>query len=276
VYPVVLRAGLVALLHAHRNAQWQAGHGFLGLPNRSGYQNYKAGKEGHRHTFGVGEARKTNLAAKGASDEHQKVARRVGPDGRRAVRDGSAVEGRGVRAGCGVCTQRCSPPSVAAFGTAACWAYHGSEAALMGFWCARVVRVQEGACGGASHATSNFEATSKRVTAWSRVELRLLLACVARPPGTACGVGMHLVGHGVRERLRGQNEPAHRTIAWGRVAGDCGWAAGAVRRTLTGATFAASARKRVSSGAQAKSLYMQRPLGNTNPQAFSLPRSYRV
>jgi hypothetical protein len=32
VYPVVLCAGLVAAVHAHRSAHWQVGHGFLGLP----------------------------------------------------------------------------------------------------------------------------------------------------------------------------------------------------------------------------------------------------
>ena len=37
VYPVALCAGVVAAVHAHRHAQWQVGHGFLGLPNRAGY-----------------------------------------------------------------------------------------------------------------------------------------------------------------------------------------------------------------------------------------------
>jgi hypothetical protein len=36
VFPVALCARLVAAVHAHRNAQWQAGHGFLGLPNPNG------------------------------------------------------------------------------------------------------------------------------------------------------------------------------------------------------------------------------------------------
>jgi hypothetical protein len=35
-------AGLVAAVHAHRQAQWQVGSGFLGLPDRTGYRNCKA------------------------------------------------------------------------------------------------------------------------------------------------------------------------------------------------------------------------------------------
>jgi hypothetical protein len=97
------------------------------------------------------------------------------------------------------------------------------------------------------------------------VAVRLLLKCFARPPLTACGVWVHLGGHGRRKRLRmGQNEPAHRTIGeWGAIGG----------RTSTGATYAVSASTRGSSGAQSSQLYMQRPLESTTAKAFGLPRS---
>ena len=69
-------------------------------------------------------------------------------------------------------------------------------------------------CGGAlgmASQRSSLGETSKpgraRVTPWSCGAVRLLLGCAARPPATACGVGVHLGGHGLRERLRGQSEP---------------------------------------------------------------------
>jgi hypothetical protein len=36
---------LAAAVHAHRQAQWQVGHGFLGLPYRTKYRNCKARQE---------------------------------------------------------------------------------------------------------------------------------------------------------------------------------------------------------------------------------------
>ena len=57
-----------------------------------------------------------------------------------------------------MCARRraqCSPPCVAAFGTAACWAWCGSEAALncLVVHATAVVRVRERACGRAPRAT---------------------------------------------------------------------------------------------------------------------------
>ncbi len=55
--------------------------------------------------------------------------------------------------------------------------------------------------------------------------VRLLLGSVAQPAATACGVGVHLGGHGGGERLRGENEPADpsddclEARVGGRVAG---------------------------------------------------------
>ena len=39
-------SNLVAAVHAHRQAQWQVGHGLLGLPNRTGYPNCKPRQDG--------------------------------------------------------------------------------------------------------------------------------------------------------------------------------------------------------------------------------------
>jgi hypothetical protein len=87
----------------------------------------------------------------------------------RAVRDASATEGRGVRATCGLCTETCA---------------------------------RSAACGRAARATATSNRpVHLRVSAWPCCALRQLLACAARPPGTACGV--HLGGNGLRERLRG-------------------------------------------------------------------------
>ncbi len=56
------------------------------------------------------------------------------------------------------------------------------------------------------------------VTAWSCFAVRLLLGCLAWPPATACGMGVHLGGHGGRQRLRGgkTSRRNHRTISCGR------------------------------------------------------------
>jgi hypothetical protein len=147
---------LVAAVHAHRQAQWQVGHGFLGLPNRAGYSN---------------------------------------------------------------CEAR-----------------------------------QEGSAGKGSPGTS-----------------RLLLGCAAQPPATACGVGMHLGGHGGRQRLRGAKRTADPSDDGLGASG--GWGAGAAGRTSTGATCAISASTRGLSGAQSSPLYMQRPSASTYAEAFQSPRS---
>ena len=70
MYPVVLHARLVAAVHAHRQAHWQVGDGFLGLPHPNGIPKLD-------------------------------------------------------RPACYLCAETCSPPRVAAFGTAARWAWHG-------------------------------------------------------------------------------------------------------------------------------------------------------
>ena len=188
-----------------------------------------------------------------ASGGHRIPARSVGPDGRRAVRDGGAAEGRGGRATCAPrrAARRAWQHSVRPR------AGRGMATKLplraLGVHQTAVAGVQEGACGRASHVTPYVGPARERVTTRSRDALRLLLACVARPPGPACGVGVHLSGHGGRERLRVQNEPAHRTCL-GSSGGDCGVGAGAAGHTSTGATCAISASKRGSSDAQASPL----------------------
>jgi hypothetical protein len=102
--------------------------------------------------------------------------------------------------------------------------------------------------------------------------IRCALFTVAQPSATACGVGLHLGGHGLRERLRGQNEPAHRTIAWGASGG---LGAGAMGRTSTGTTCAISATNRGSSGAQSTPLYSQVPSAYKVACSFTSPRSNR-
>ncbi len=73
----------------------------------------------------------------------RRTSKRVGAG--RAVRDGRAAEGRGVR-----CVRRraqCSPPRVTAFGKAVRWAWQGNEAASTSLvvHATAVVRVREGA-----------------------------------------------------------------------------------------------------------------------------------
>ena len=102
---------LVAAVRAHRHAQRQVGHGFLGLP-------------------------RPKLMAKLQSPARWR-------------------EGERSRRVCGVCTEPCSPPRVAA-----CWVKHGNEDASTGprVHHAAAVRLHEGKCFCATHAT----ATSNR------------------------------------------------------------------------------------------------------------------
>jgi hypothetical protein len=75
VCPAVLCAGLVAAVHAHRQAHWQVGHGFLGLPNRT--------IERARHSLGgrrgSGEKPRRRSARQVCQVRIAKPARRVGP-----------------------------------------------------------------------------------------------------------------------------------------------------------------------------------------------------
>jgi hypothetical protein len=154
---------------------------------------------------------------------------------------------------------------------------YGTATALRqrGFVCTRwaVVRVQEA-------PTRAPPASTRPAHAPLRGRALLLLGCVARQPATACGVGVHLGGHGGGERLRGQNEPADPSddglgASGGRVGGDGGWGARAAGRTSTGPTSAISASKRGSSGAQASPLYIKRPIADTSADSFRLLCSKR-
>ena len=81
------------------------------LSIRVAWQNCKARLAGPPAQFlGRRGWKAKRTAAMGASGAHRETARRVGPDGRRAVRDGSAAEGRGVRARCNVRTETSSAP----------------------------------------------------------------------------------------------------------------------------------------------------------------------
>jgi hypothetical protein len=66
---------------------------------------------------------------------------------------------------------------------------------------AAVARAQEGA----SRVTTTVRA---HVAVWPCFAARLLLGCAAQPRATSCGMGVHLGGHGGRQRLWGQNELA--------------------------------------------------------------------
>jgi hypothetical protein len=78
-----------------------------------------------------------------------------------------------------------------------------TELRQRGFACTRwaVVRVQEG-------PTRAPPTSTRPAHAPLRGRALLPLGCVARTPAMACGVGVHLAGHGGGERLRRQNEPA--------------------------------------------------------------------
>jgi hypothetical protein len=149
-------------------------------------------------------------------------------------------------------------------GTASAW--HNTEAAWTGPCCAPDGgSVHAGACGRAARATATPARPAQlHVILGLFCALWLPLGCATRPPGQAeaCGVEVHLGGHGVRERLQ-QTEPADRTIARGRVGGDWRVGAGAAGRTSTRATSRISAIKRGSSCAQSTVLYVQRPLAYT-------------
>jgi hypothetical protein len=166
---------LVAAAHAHRQAQWQVGNGFLGLPNRNGMaklQNPARGPTGSvwgSARLGIGIWRRWARQARierWARQARIETARSVGPDSTRVIRDGSAAEGRCVRA-------------TYALRHAARRAWQ-----LDGLSCApESGRVHHGTCGRAAHATTTSNRpVHLRVTAWSCCAMRPSLACAARPP----------------------------------------------------------------------------------------------
>ncbi len=91
MYPVVLCARLVAAAHAHRQAQWQVGHGFLGLPNGRDTKTAKPGERGHWHTLSLGVHGDVQPATRGSV--------RYG-DVLRMERQRSGLDGPLVRTGC--------------------------------------------------------------------------------------------------------------------------------------------------------------------------------
>ncbi len=83
-----------------------------------------------------------------------------------------------------------------------------------------------GGCQSASwclHASTTGNGPCTRHLRGRAVQCGYCWICVAaRPPATACGMGVHLGGHGGRQRLRGQNEPAEQSD-------DCSGASGLAR-----------------------------------------------
>ncbi len=128
----------------------------------------KPGWRGRRPNFGVVEARGKKTAAMGASGAHQKAARRVGAGRQPRGAGWECSGGRGVCARSNVLTETCSPPRVAAFGTAACWTVAWQRSCLDGpFWCTRG-RLLGLPC---DHYAKTVRAC---ITAWSCVAVRLV------------------------------------------------------------------------------------------------------
>ncbi len=132
----------------------------------------------------------------------EKQARRVGPDGRPAVRNASAAEDRGVRA-----TRKRAhgdmqpaPSGSVRYGGVLDYAVATElRGRALGVHQAAVVRVQEGA----SRVTTTSNRSVLASLRGRALQCDRWLGCAAQPPATACGVGMHLGGHGLRERLQG-------------------------------------------------------------------------
>ncbi len=199
---------------AHRQAQWQVGHGLLGLPNRTGY---------------------------------------------RKLQSPASRPQAGERLRCAACARRCAArPECQRSMRRRAGRWHGNDAASTGPLACTGRRLL-----GRKWVPLVRPLRQIGVTAWPCLAARMLLLFggVAWPPAT--GVGVHLGGHGGRQRLRRQNEPAdpsddllpfvHRGQG-GEWRASGGRGAGAAGRTSTGATCAISASKRGSSGAQASPL----------------------
>jgi hypothetical protein len=216
----MLCARRMAAVQAHRQAHWQVGHGFLGLPSQNGMAKLRSPARRLRRTsFWVAEARGKPPPRRIAVDGRVRCASRNRTERRarrRARGTGQGCSGRSGRA-CGVCTATCTVQSAArgsvryggALGTA--WQRRCLDQPLV---CAR-----DGGCQGARGCLPSgpyVQPARERGTVRSCVALRLLLAFDARRPATACGVGVHLGGHGSRERLRGKpSRPIHRRVARG-------------------------------------------------------------
>ena len=170
----------VAAVHAHRQAQRQVGHGFLGLPNRTGYPKLQSpGKRA--------------------------------PGKKRIAAFGNVARRHTARPKCQRSVRRC----------AGLW--HGNGAAWTGpLVCTRRRLSRCKLVPPCDHYGKRPVHPSLRGRA---VQCGYCWICVAaRPPATACGMGVHLGGHGGRQRLRGQNEPADPSDdglgASGRASGD--------------------------------------------------------
>ncbi len=163
--PRVPRRTWLAAVHAHRQAQWQVGHGFLRLPHRTGCPNCKARP------------------------------RRKAPGKKRIAAFGNVARRHTARPKCQRSVRRC----------AGLW--HGSGTAWTGpLVCTRRRLSRCKLVPPCDHYGKRPVRASLRGRA---VQCGYCWICVAaRPPATACGMEVHLGGHGVRQRLRGQNEPA--------------------------------------------------------------------
>jgi hypothetical protein len=285
-YPVVVCAGLAAAVHAHRHDQWQIGHGFLGLPNRTGCRSCKARREGPPAQLRIGEARgKTHRGDERVRCASKAPARRVGPDGRRAVREGSVAEGRSRAATCARrrAARRAWQRSVrrrAGHGIA--WQWHGMASHGMA-WHGMAMGPPRRALGGHATAVFRVHEGASRATRTANRSMHASLRGRALHC-SCCWLASH--GHQGRRAASGCTSMAvavasacgdktSRRIGrrTGRLLGgewgkDSGWGVGVAGRTSTGATCAISASKRGSSGAHASPLYVQCTLANTRAKPF--------
>ncbi len=160
--PAVPCARLVAAVRTHRNAHWQVGHGFLGLPKpeRDG-ETAKPASGPNGSVWGRRGSSKPQMR-RWARQVRIETARSVGA-GRRARGTGWECSGKAAcvrHAARAWRRAQCSPPRVAAFDTAVRWAWHGNQAASTSLvvHLTAVVTVHEGA----SRATSTL---NRRVSA---------------------------------------------------------------------------------------------------------------
>ena len=124
-------------------------------------------------------------APPGAAAGWPRLPRPAKPNGMSKLQS-PAKKARERIAACGVCTETCGPPRVGACLTMA--------------WQRRCVNEASCAPDGRSLGCKRRQPVRPPLQPGPHTPLRgrawLLLGCVARTPATACGVGVHLAGHG--------------------------------------------------------------------------------
>ena len=214
VCPAVLCAGLVAAVHAHRQAHWQVGHGFLGLPNRT--------IERARHSLGgrrgSGEKPRRRSARQVCQVRIAKPARRVGPtaDAKCAMGVEQRVADCVRRA---TCARRCAARRA---WQRSVWrrAWHGTATKLpgraLGVHAMAVARVQEVACGRAARATTTANRPVNALLRGRAMQCGCCWAVSHGHQGRRAAWGCTSVATAVASACGGKTSRlVHRTIAWG-------------------------------------------------------------